>query len=378
MNKFNNSLTIQDQLKFLIDNLEQDAGPFTTDEGRKARYHSLLVEIKQINLIMRRNIQLIQDNTVLFPSSSLFKTDFLTPKDLLKTCQELFRDNPLVPARLIRAIDELRDLLQEAHSCLESPSPQKMIVFYDVLWDKFCTKKWPDMQRQFQSHTIACLPLSPYSRQRAITLHLNETLDALKAHPIASHVEGDGELLDEISLNGQLVPSVIAPILYNYRHELKNNKRVYEFFCLFMCYQLLLAERDKSGDCRASDSQHALETWLLGLGHKLKKAVDPTYVDSFDDLIVSLCRQPDLTQALMKGTLNESFNVKLAYNLFGIMNDNGVFITRDVAPLRKCLTEKRADEYFKKYLYTDYSHYTSELSDALLAVAQIIIDEWKR
>ena len=67
MNKFNNSLTIQDQLKFLIDNLEQDAGPFTTDEGRKARYNSLLVEIKQINLIMRRNIQLIQDNTVLFP-----------------------------------------------------------------------------------------------------------------------------------------------------------------------------------------------------------------------------------------------------------------------------------------------------------------------
>jgi hypothetical protein len=128
MNKFNNSLTIQDQLKFLIDNLEQDAGPFTTDEGRKARYNSLLVEIKQINLIMRRNIQLIQDNTVLFPSSSLFKTDFLTPKDLLKTCQELFRDNPLVPARLIRAIDELRDLLQEAEVSHEERSSTALAV----------------------------------------------------------------------------------------------------------------------------------------------------------------------------------------------------------------------------------------------------------
>ena len=151
-----NTVTFQDQLKFLIDNLEQGVGLFTTDEGRKACYNSLLVEIKQVNLIMRRNIQLIQDNKVLFPSQSLFKTDFLTPKDLLKTCQGLLRDNPLVPPRLIKAIDELRDLLQEAHSCLDSPTLQKMIVFYDVLWDKFCTKKWPDMQRQFQSHTIAC------------------------------------------------------------------------------------------------------------------------------------------------------------------------------------------------------------------------------
>lgn len=378
MNKFNNTLTIQDQLKFLIDNLEQDAGLFTTDEGLKARYHSLLVEIKQINLIMRRNIQLIQDNIVLFPSSSLFKTDFLTPRDLLETCQELFRDNPLVPSRLIRVIDELRDLLQEAHSCLESPTLQKMTVFYNVLWEKFCTKKWPDMQRQFQSHTIACLPLSHYSRQRVINHHLNETLRDLKAHPIAAHVVGDGELLDEICVDGALAPSVIAPILYNYRHELKNNHRIYEFFRLFMCYQLLLAERDKNGNRRVNDNQHALETWFLDLGHKLKDVVDPTYADSFDELIVSLCRHPDLAHALMKSTLNEPFNLKLAYNLFGIMNDNGVFTNRAVAPLRKLLSEKRVDEYFKDYLYKAYGTYTSELSDTLFAAARNTITAWKQ
>ena len=373
-----NTVTFQDQLKFLIDNLEQGAGLFTTDEGRKACYNSLLVEIKRVNLIMRRNIQLIQDNKVLFPSQSLFKTDFLTPKDLLKTCQGLLRDNPLVPPRLIKAIDELRDLLQEAHSCLDSPTLQKMIVFYDVLWDKFCTKKWPDMQRQFQSHTIACLPLSPYSRQRAITQHLNKTLDALKAHPIASHVEGDGELLDEISLNGQLVPSVIAPILYNYRSELKNNNRIYEFFRLFMNYQLLLAERDKIGDRHANDNQHALETWFLGLGHKLEDNVAPTYTEQFDELLINLCRQPDLAQALMKGTLNEPFNIKLAYNLFGIMNDNGVFITRTVSTLRKCLAEKRVDEYFKAYLYKNYDSYASELSDTLFEATLNTIKAWQQ
>ncbi len=372
--------TFQDRLKYLTDNLEQDAGLFTTDEGRKAHYHSLLVEIEQIIRILKGYLQLFQENTELFPSSSLFKTDFLTPNEQLKTCQKLYQDNTLVPARLIKAIGELRDLLQEAHSCLDSPSLQKMIVFYDVLWDKFCTKKWPAMQRHFQSHTIACLPLSPYSRHRAVTQHLNKNLDALKVHPIATHVVGDGELLDEISCNGQLIPSVIAPILYNYRSELRNNDRVYEFFRRFMTYQLLLVERDKIGDCRANDSQHALETWFLDLGHKfkVKDVVDPTYADSFDELIVSLCRQPDLAQAFMKGTLNESFNLKLAYNLFGIMNDNGVFITRAVAPIRKCLTKKRADEYFKYYLYKAYGSYTSELSETLLAVAQIIIDEWKR
>lgn len=373
-----NTVTFQDQLKFLIDNLEQGAGLFTTDEGRKACYNSLLVEIKQVNLIMRRNIQLIQDNKVLFPSQSLFKTDFLTPNEQLKTCQKLYQDNPLVPARLIKAIGELRDLLQEAHSCLDSPSLQKMTVFYDVLWDKFCTKKWPAMQRHFQSHTIACLPLSPYSRHRAVNQHLNKNLDALKVHPIATHVVGDGELLDEISCNGQLIPSVIAPILYNYRSELRNNDRVYEFFRRFMTYQLLLAERDKIGDCRANDSQHALETWFLDLGHKLKDHVAPTYVEQFDDLLLSLCHQPDLAQAFMKGTLNEPFNIKLAYNLFGIMNDNGVFITHTVAPIRKCLTEKRADEYFKDYLYKAYGSYTSELSDTLLAAARNTISAWKQ
>lgn len=370
--------TFQDRLKYLTDNLEQDAGLFTTDEGRKAHYHSLLVEIEQIIILLKGYLQLFQENTELFPSSSLFKTDFLTPNEQLKTCQKLYKDNPLVPARLIKAIGELRDLLQEAHSCLDSPTLQKMIVFYDVLWDKFCTKKWPSMQRHFQSHTIACLPLSPYSRYRAVTQHLNKTLDALKAHPIAAHVVGEGELLDEISRDGRLIPSVIAPILYNYRSELMNNDRVYEFFRRFMTYQLLLAERDKIGDCHANDSQHALETWFLGLGHKLDDYVAPTYAEQFDDLLLSLCHQPDLAQAFMKGTLNEPFNLKLAYNLFGIMNDNMVFTTRVVSTLRKCFSDKRVDEYFKEYLYTSYNSYASELSDTLLPTARNIIQTWKQ
>ena len=370
--------TFQDRLKYLTDNLEQDAGLFTTDEGRKAHYHSLLVEIEQIILILKGYLLLLQENTELFPSSSLFKTDFLTPNEQLKTCQKLYQDNPLVPARLIKAIGELRDLLQEAHSCLDSPTLQKMIVFYDVLWDKFCTKKWPAMQRHFQSHTIACLPLSPYSRQRAVSQHLNKTLDALKAHPIATHVVGDGELLDEISRDGQLIPSVIAPILYNYRSELMNNDRVYEFFRRFMTYQLLLAERDKIGDCRANDSQHALETWFLGLGHKLDDYVAPTNAEQFDDLLLSLCHQPDLAQAFMKGTLNAPFNLKLAYNLFGIMNDNMVFTTRVVSTLRKCFSKKRIDEYFKAYLYTSFNSYASELSETLLSTARNIIADWKQ
>ena len=370
---------LQDQLKFLIDNLEQGAGLFTTDEGRKAHYNSLLVEIKQINLLMRHNIQLIQDNNVLFPAQSLFKTDFLTPKELLKTCQELFRDNPLVPTRLIKAIGELRDLLQEAHSCLDCPSTEKMLDFYNVLWDTFLAKKWPDMQRETQSHIIACLPLSPYSRQRAIALHLNENFDALKAHPIAAHIEGEGELLEEISRDGQLIPTVIAPILYNYRSELKNNKRIYEFFRLFMIHNLLHDELDKVGEHHVNDSQHTLEAWLLGLSHKLEPALNRVYAPSrFYDLILSLCRQPDLAQALMKSTLSEPFNIKLVYNLFGIMKDKGVFAVKSVAPLRKYLTTKRIDEYFKDYLYKDYDNYTSELSPALLETALRTIDAWRQ
>lgn len=373
-----NTVTFQDQLKFLINNLEQGAGLFITDEGRKAHFNSLLVEIKHVNLIMKRNIQLIQDNTVLFPSQSLFKTDFLTPKDLLKTCQDLLRDNPLVSSRLIKAIDELCDLLQEAHSCLDSPTAQKMLDCYEVLWDKFYTKKWPIMQREAQAHIFACLPRASRSRLRAITHHIDETINALKAHPIASHIESDGDILDEISLDGKLIPSVIAPVLYNFRSELKNNGRIYEFFRLFMVYQLLVDEYDKVGAHRANDSQRALEAWLLALAHKIQPAVSPVYANRFDDLVISLCRQPDLAQALMKSTLNEPYNMKLAYNLFGIMNDMGVFSVNKVATLRKYLTSKRVDEYFKDYLYKDYDNYTSELSPELLETAHKTIDAWKQ
>ena len=106
--------------------------------------------------------------------------------------------------------------------------------------------------------------------------------------------------------------------------------------------------------------------------------VRPEYYDHFHDLALSLCRQPDLNAAFLKPTLQEPFNIKLAYNLFGIMNDNGIFTTRAVAPIRKCLTEKRADEYFKDYLYKAYGSYTSELSDTLLAVARNTITAWKQ
>ena len=80
----------------------------------------------------------------------------------------------------------------------------------------------------------------------------------------------------------------------------------------------------------------------------------------------------------MKGTLNEPFNLKLAYNLFGIMNDNMVFTTRVVSTLRKCFSKKRIDEYFKAYLYTSFNSYASELSETLLPTARNIIVDWKQ
>ena len=370
--------TLQNQLKFLIDNLEQGADLYVTDEGRKACFKSLLVEIKQINLIMKHNIGLIQDNTVLFPTQSLFKTDFKPPKELLKTCQDLLRENPLAPPQLIKAIDELRDLLQEADTNLNSPTTQKMLEYYDVLWNRFYSKKWPIMQREVQASLIACLPLAPYSRQRALILHIEETVDALNAHIIAFHVEGGGDLLDEISQDGQLIPDIIAPILYNYRAELKNNTCIYDFFRLFMTYNLLNDELDKIPARQANGEQHQLETWFLDLGHKLQYDVNTAYADRFDDLLINICRQPDLALAFKKSTLSEPFNLKLAYNLFGVMITKNVFKLLSVAPLRKRLTTKRVDEYFKEYLYKDYESYTSELSPDLLETAYQTIDAWKQ
>jgi len=372
-----NTGNVQELLKQMTDNLAQDVGLFVTDKGRKAHYHSLQVEVEQITLILMGYIQVIKDNTLLFPSQSLFKTDFDNPRVLLKTCRDLFSENPMVPKKLIKAIDELRDVLQKAHNALETPYLEQMVKCYQALWDHFISKKWPNILQKIRSTTLDGMPKSNASRRRILTNALTNTLNELQNHPVSKALAKDNILLDDISANNELIPEVIAPTLYKHRHEFKTNSCIYRFFGSFMSYVVYQNELNKLKAHDTIDTQAQLEKWMLDLAEKVELLVNSAYRGRFSDFIVSLCRQPELNYLFMKSTLDATFNLKLAYNLFGIMKDKGVFTTQAAATIRKALSSKNINNYFSVNGYKDYGAYTSELDKELYLMASKMITEWK-
>ena len=195
--------------------------------------------------------------------------------------------------------------------------------------------------------------------------------------------EGDalcGELLSERmvgEVGKHFFDMVVAPNLFNCRHELHNNNKVYEFFRLFMTYNLLQNELDKIHLDPVFETQHQLEDWFLDMADKLQSEVKPDYSSRFHDLIVQLCQHPELNESLKKSTLRAPFNLKLSYNLFGIMIGEKVFKTKAIDPLRSKLTTAKTNPYFTYNKYSDFESSFSELNARLLHVATDIITNWK-
>ena len=376
--KTNESYTLQERVETLVLNLSMGCSLYTTPRGRKAYTHSLLVEIQNVILFLDVALVVIQSNNEFFPIDPVFFTNFIALKKKIKDWVNQHRNEPYLSDQHYKSLKKLQSLLTEADSRLNNPDLAQMMACYQTAWNAFITQKWPYMLHETEVHTLVGMPTRLDSRRRILNHALESTTHDLLEHPVTRALKADDILPDDIRVNGQLIPQVIAPTLYKHRRELREKACIYEFFRLFMTYQLFRDELDKLSAHKTNATKEQLEQWWLALADKVHDDVRPEYHGRFHDLALSLCRQPDLNAAFMKPTLQEPFNIKLAYNLFGIMNDNGVFITRAVAPLRKCLTEKRADEYFKDYLYTDYGSYTSELNDTLLAAVRIIIDEWKR
>ncbi len=376
--KTNESYTLQERVETLVLNLSMGCSLYTTPRGRKAYAHSLLVEIQNVILFLDVALVVIQSNNEFFPIDPVFFTNFIALKKKIKDWVNQHRNEPYLSDQHYKSLKKLQSLLTEADSRLNNPDLAQMMACYQTAWDAFITQKWPYMLHETEVHTLVGMPTRLDSRRRILNHALESTTHDLLEHPVTRALKADDILPDDIRVNGQLIPQVIAPTLYKHRRELREKACIYEFFRLFMTYQLFRDELDKLSAHKTNATKEQLEQWWLALADKVHDDVRPEYHDRFHDLALGLCRQPDLNAAFMKPTLQEPFNIKLAYNLFGIMNDNGVFTTRAVAPLRKRLTEKRADEYFKDYLYTDYGSYTSELNDTLLAAVRIIIDEWKR
>lgn len=377
--KTDQTIHIEDQLKFLMRNLEQGAGLFFTDEGRKAYFKALLIEIPLTTKNLEKCIALIKQNQILFPNQALFKTDFLKHRENIKLAWELLQDDMADTKntiKLTKAINDLCDQLLVAHTCLYSPDTKKMLEYYQVLWNTFEQKKWPVMKQDFQSHVMAGLPASPHNRIPKLRKHLNNKLDELTHHPIAVKklIDLEGNLLDEISCNGHLVAEAIAPVIFNYRNTFRNNKCIYEFFNLFMTYQMLKDELEAIKSQHGKDPDSDVKKWFEQLSNKVTEAVRPEYEKTFPNIIHLLCGNNDILSTLKVSTLQGPYNLKLAYNLFGVMFDKGLFKFKKVAPLRKLLSDTRQDEYFKTYLYSDFGSYTSQLTPQRLAEVQSIVD----
>ena len=251
-----------------------------------------------------------------------------------------------------------------------------MVKCYQALWDHFICKKWPNILQNIHSTTLYGMPKSIASRRRILGKALNDAHNELQNHPVSKALVKDNIFLDDISVNNELVPEVIAPTLYKHRHEFKTNSCIYRFFGLFMSCVIYQNELNKLATSGPIDTQARLEKWMLDLADKLERLVNSAYAGRFLDLIVGLCRQPELKQLFMKSTLDAPFNLKLAYNLFGIMKDKGVFTTQAAASIRKELTSKNINNYFSINGYSDYGAYTSELNEDLHHTASKMIVEW--
>ena len=375
--KNNTPFYLEDRLKLLKANLEQGAFLFSTDEGRKAYFRSLLIEINQFILIMRDCLDLIHDNIQLFPRQSFYNTDFELINNSLLSWETENQEKPFWPPEIFTALDELRHLIQQANNDIDSPSVEQMQEIYLLRWTNFCNRKWPSMKSKVETQIIACLPLEPAARQQGLHHHIEKVLADLTNHPLGQQLAAQGITFDEYNHNGRLDDSVVAPNLFNCRHKLHNNTKVYEFFRLFMTYNMLQEELNKIHLDPVFEAQHELEDWFLDMAEKLQDEVKPDYTSRFNDLILELCHDPDLYECLKINTLRAPFNLKLAYNLFGLMISEKVFMTTAIDPLRSKLTSAKTNPYFTYSKYSDFESSFSEMNAHLLHVATDIIANWK-
>ena len=375
--KTNESYTMQERVETLVLNLSMGCSLYTTPKGRKAYAHSLLVEIQNVILFLNAALDVIQSNKEFFPIDPLFYTNFIALKKKIKEWVNHHRNEPCLSDEHYKTLKKLQSLLTEADSKLNNPELAQMIACYQTAWDAFITLKWPDMLHEIEVHTLVGMPTRLNSRRRILNHALESTTHDLLEHPVTRALKADDILPDDISVNGQLIPQVIAPTLYKHRRDLHEKACLYEFFRLFMTYQLYENELQKLSSDNAADLQSQLEQWFLDLFDKVKDLAPSHYQDGLHTLALSLCRHPDLAPVFKKGSLNEPFNLKLAYNLFGIMKTKEV-MTVPVATLRKALNPKNVDNYFSINGYTHYDNYTSALTPALEKTATDLIVAWKQ
>lgn len=376
----NTHIHLEDRLKLLRENLYQGPEYYNTKEGLRIYYEGILVEMTQINDAVRESISTIGQNENLFPDDPLFKTNFSGLRKELAILYDLIKNNAMVSPDLKKVFKELLLLLQEAHASLNNPDESKKRQFYDMLLNEFETEHWLSMKQQFHTDYLADLPWRTASRRKQLECCRDDIRKKLDNHPIIGFKKRNlvGDIMDEISKDGELIPESIAPTLFKYRKSIKGKEVVFEFFRLFYVYQIVCAELDKISAKQASTEANGLESWFLGMGNKLLPIVKDDHKARFPQLLQSLCRQPDLKAALMKGTLKSTYNLKLACNLIGLMKYKKLFDDTAFSAIDKMLSGHRQDQYIKAGFYDSDFKNNNVLDKKLRDEACAIIDTYMK
>lgn len=376
----NNQIHLENRLKLLRDNLYQGPKTYNTAEGLKTYYESVLIEMNQINEAMKASIDLIEKNVALFPDQPLFETNFQGLKKEFTLLSEILKDDLNANSNLKKAFAEFLKLLQKAHVSLNNPDDDKKLRFYDILRNEFEAEHWPNMKRQFHADCIADLPRRIENRKKQLEYYRDDIRKSLDKNPVVVYKKKAllGDIMDEISKDGQLIPESIAPTIFKYRHDIKDEEYVFEFFRLFNIYQIVCTELDAISLKQSSVETSNLESWFNMLGNKLQPAVKSDYRKRFPQLLHDLCHQSELKVAFTKCTLKDKYNLKLAYNLFGLMKRKDIFTDMSFIALDGMVSKTRQDQYIKAGYYDNDLKNGNVLNPELRQTACDIIDTWLR
>lgn len=105
----NNQIHLENRLKLLRDNLYQGPKTYNTVEGLKTYYESVLIEINQINEVMKASIDLIEKKCGIVSRPAAFRNQFPRPE---KRIHIAFRNPQRRPQRQFQSQKSFRRIPQ--------------------------------------------------------------------------------------------------------------------------------------------------------------------------------------------------------------------------------------------------------------------------
>ncbi len=371
---------MEDRLKLLIFNLEEGANLFSSPDGLKTYYESIPFEITSVTELLKEVIRFIESNTDLFCPDAVFQIDYENLKTAFENRLEKLKTNTLVTSETTEKLQELIDCLDVMIELVDDPTDEKVLVYYQTLSNEFETTRMKKAKHYLHANIMAILPKKTDMRRKTLEHYRSKYLQKMEENKVFQCKEKYlfGNVFDEICHDGALIPESIAPTLFKHRKTIESKEVVLDFFQLFMIYQTIQDELDKMNKSNLNTpADDNMRSWFVGLGEKLQQhVVKQELRPNFPLLISNLCQHPDLANALKKKSLKVEYNLKLAYNLFGLMMRKNLF--DDNVTMRfvdNLISSQRQDQYIKAGKYNDEGKY-NELNSTLRQTATEIIDSW--